>query len=253
MSNHHLSLVRRIETLKGPARAVLFVLADRADENGNCYPGMAKIAKESGFSRSTVKTALRNLKAEGWISWRQQRNEDGELTSNFYTIDLGRAAVDPPRAAADLGVGRELTYPRAGAGHKASIEAPIRSTNEASLFLGDILPTIKPMKTSQQELAALIYQEYPRKAAKENALKAILKAMKGNDPDFLLERTKAYAASIGWKDKQFIPYPASWFNSGSFKDDPEEWKQPAQKLTNRTNPPATVNTGRRAATIEEVA
>lgn len=97
--------------------------------------------------------------------------------------------------------------------------------------------SVPSKKMRQQELAESICQEYPRKVAKIDALKAIIKAMKENDPAFLLERTKAYAAAIVWKEKQFIPHPATWFNKGFFNDDPEEWKQP---VTNGSVPQSAI-------------
>jgi hypothetical protein len=69
---------------------------------------------------------------------------------------------------------------------------------------------------------------------KQAALKAIAKVpSKWRDGGFkmrayLLERTQAYAAAVAkWPaaDKQFIPHPATWFNRGSYDDDPKEWQR----------------------------
>ena len=188
MSNSHLVAVRLNETIKGPARAVLMVLADRADENGNCYPGMAKIAKESGFCRSTVKTALRSLKNDGWISWVQRFNDDGDLTSNLYHLALGRAGDDPPRAGDGLGVGQELAEGRAGAGHKASIKASI----EASLFDDENSPMAEsnPSRNGNELFDHWnTFEELPKilKVSKER--KSKLKARLGDE--FFRENWKA--------------------------------------------------------------
>lgn len=78
-----------------------------------------------------------------------------------------------------------------------------------------------------------IYANYPRKIGKQAALKAIAKAIKakGRVGDtaadaWMLARVLAYAhATQSWPaaDKQFIPHPATWFNRGSYDDDPKEW------------------------------
>ena len=74
-----------------------------------------------------------------------------------------------------------------------------------------------------------IYNAYPRKVGKKDALKAIAKAIKQLDDDgrdgqvFLLDRVMAYAKATSGGDKQFIPHPATWFNRGSYDDDPSEW------------------------------
>jgi hypothetical protein len=87
---------------------------------------------------------------------------------------------------------------------------------------------LKSSKATQLQALA-IYDAYPRKEAKPEALKAILKAMAAHSPDLLLERTKSFAAAIVWQERQFIPYPATWFNREQFNDDPENWKQPSHR------------------------
>lgn len=79
---------------------------------------------------------------------------------------------------------------------------------------------------SPSGLAEAIYEAYPRKTAKQDALRAIAKALKIVPHDRLLERTNAYAtATMLWSevDRQFIPHPATWFNRGSYDDDPQTW------------------------------
>jgi len=69
-----------------------------------------------------------------------------------------------------------------------------------------------------------IYQAYPKHVQKQAAIKAISKAIKsGRGGSFLLERVQAYAKATSDQDRQYIPYPASWFNSGRYDDDPSEW------------------------------
>lgn len=70
-----------------------------------------------------------------------------------------------------------------------------------------------------------IYAAYPRKVGKQAAIKAIQKWGKLGLPN-LLAKTKAFAACVAqWPeaDKKFCPHPATWFNRGSFDDDPKEW------------------------------
>lgn len=79
-----------------------------------------------------------------------------------------------------------------------------------------------------------IYQAYPKHVAKADAIKAIQKAMKKVEPQRLLDAVTAYAKAVAGSDAQFIPYPASWFNSERYSDDPKTWgrsepKQPEAK------------------------
>ena len=94
-----------------------------------------------------------------------------------------------------------------------------------------VLAATEPAKID----AEAIYQAYPRKVGKKAALKAIAAAIaqanKGDPVGLgakcLLERVKAYAAAVAtWpaRDREFVPHPATWFNRGSYEDDPKEWQ-----------------------------
>lgn len=78
-----------------------------------------------------------------------------------------------------------------------------------------------------------IYSLYPRKVGRVAALKAITKILSESEPEMelkLAERTAAYAEAVKrWpiEELQFVPHPATWFNRGSFDDDPATWvRQP---------------------------
>jgi uncharacterized protein YdaU (DUF1376 family) len=81
--------------------------------------------------------------------------------------------------------------------------------------------TPKKPAASRPEIEA-IYQAYPKKKEKLDALKAILRAISvsGKSPAWMLERTVAYALERKNEDPQFTPYPASWFNKGGYLDEP---------------------------------
>ena len=72
-----------------------------------------------------------------------------------------------------------------------------------------------------------IYLAYTRRQGRADALKAIAKALAaGQSAERLLERSAAFAAATAlWpeSDRAFIPHPATWFNRGSYDDDPETW------------------------------
>lgn len=87
--------------------------------------------------------------------------------------------------------------------------------------------------------AKLIYAAYPRKVGRRKALAAIHAAAtrlgrEGQErpADFLLERTRAYAASVAGQSpptsdaSDFRPHPATWFNADRFNDDTSEWSKP---------------------------
>ncbi len=67
-----------------------------------------------------------------------------------------------------------------------------------------------------------IYQAYPLKKERPQALKAIREATKRYGAAFLLERTLAYARARGGV-MEFVPYPQKWFRREGFNDDPATW------------------------------
>lgn len=68
------------------------------------------------------------------------------------------------------------------------------------------------------------WKAYPKKMAKGHAKKAWGKAIKSEQAQTIIDATAVYAKAQEGKDKQFIPYPASWLNAERWKDEPEEQK-----------------------------
>ena len=68
------------------ARAVYMYLKDRANKNGECWPGIRRIARELGMSRSTAIRALNDLVAAGYVTKEHRKRDNGGNTSNMYTV-----------------------------------------------------------------------------------------------------------------------------------------------------------------------
>ncbi len=82
-----------------------------------------------------------------------------------------------------------------------------------------------------------IYAEYPRKIGKKKAIKAIEAALGEKPYRELLEATRSFAAAVAkWPASErlrFCPHPATWFNRGSYADDPKEWQRNIVQADNR--------------------
>ena len=72
--------------------------------------------------------------------------------------------------------------------------------------------------------ADAIYKAYPRHTAPKPAYKAIRIAAAKFGVEYLLERTRKYAAAVQGGNPKFIPHPATWFNQERFREDESEWK-----------------------------
>ena len=114
------------------------------------------------------------------------------------------------------GVGRQYALDTFEAGYNAG--------QAASAQTEAVLPLAGSTVSAED-----IYAAYPRKVAKKDALKAICNAMKATGRERLLVATKRYAAAMAkcpLEDRKYIPHPATWFNRGSYDDDPAEWGSP---------------------------
>jgi hypothetical protein len=113
-------------------------------------------------------------------------------------------------------------------------------------------PSGERKKLSSQKLSQMaltIYPLYPRRIAKDDALKAITKAIqKIADRDYagdaeqaaewLSKRVKQYAESPQGRrlDKDKIPYPATWMNGGQYDDEDSEWNFVGTNPKAKTDP-----------------
>lgn len=130
----------------GPhAREVLFALLDVVDfRTGRLEPSYDKLRAMTGYARSTISSALRRLRAHGFLDWvRRSRLVDkpeGEVareqTSNAYHFDLTRLPQCVLQRFRDLLARRE----RAAEGTKASATPA----------------TTKPLTIADPELAATL-------------------------------------------------------------------------------------------------
>lgn len=92
--------LQRSTKVGGPAKLVYISLSSYADEKGLSWPSHATMAEEADCSVSTVKKALKQLKALGVVTWSQRYREDSGQTSNVYQITSSRPvekSVLPPR------------------------------------------------------------------------------------------------------------------------------------------------------------
>jgi DNA-binding MarR family transcriptional regulator len=86
------------ESISGKSKAVYQYLAYRSDKGHKCWPSLKMIAKECGYSVSTVQRALRELLDSGYIR-KEHRYQGGMQTSNLYELII--EAAERIKAALD--------------------------------------------------------------------------------------------------------------------------------------------------------
>lgn len=74
--------------LQPSVKLVLLKLADRANDDGECWPGQSSIADECCISKNTLIRHLKELEALGLITKFKRKSEDGKQGTNVYQLHL---------------------------------------------------------------------------------------------------------------------------------------------------------------------
>lgn len=83
MSVKIMAAVFESSTLGPTLRLILLSLADHADDEGRCYPSIARLAQRTGLSERAVQCNLRELKRQGYIDVQINAGKHG---SNLYIV-----------------------------------------------------------------------------------------------------------------------------------------------------------------------
>jgi hypothetical protein len=92
------------------------------------------------------------------------------------------------------------------------------------------IDTSKEVSITQCET---IYELYPRRVGKADAIKAIRSALGKASFEDLKEAVESYAQARKGEDQQYTPHPATWFNQERWTDDRSTWRS-SQKPSDPT-------------------
>ena len=74
------------EEIPSRAKSVYMYLKDRSNAEGECWPAIKTIARDTSMSVSTVKRALTDLIRCGLLSKEYRHRENGSKSSNRYYV-----------------------------------------------------------------------------------------------------------------------------------------------------------------------
>lgn len=176
-------------------------------ERGELLTNQSEIAQQSGLSRQQVRTVLDRLKATNKITIRRE-GKNSVIAVVDYDCEADNNHIE---------------------NHTSTTYQP--DCNQTSLFIKED----KNVRTQENARAReggvlsesfeIFWNAYPKKAAKQQALKAWEK-LKPNE-----ELTAEILASLGRQKKsvqwtkdngQYIPYPATWLNGRRWEDEETE-------------------------------
>jgi hypothetical protein len=159
MSTIIMSLCWPLQGMSGPQKAVLISLADNANDEGVCWPSVARISERTCLAERTVQAAIKWLGQVGILSVRERMGR-----STIYT--LTPASYAPPQEAhpaADAPPPPQLTTQTPAA---AAPRTVIEPSSEPSSLVGAEQPTkISKPKCPAQAIVDLFnttIPEFPR-------------------------------------------------------------------------------------------
>lgn len=128
---HHLTAVLEMIEPKGPARMVLLVLANHAGQDGECWPSVARIARQAGIVERSVYRSLEELVEGGFLTRTsradQHRASIYRLTLPAVTLCQGtpdsQSVAPAPQSGGPLPISQ-------GAPDQESPRSIIRSTSK---------------------------------------------------------------------------------------------------------------------------
>ncbi|EMY2205408.1 helix-turn-helix domain-containing protein [Escherichia coli] len=238
--------------VKGAKLMIMARLADYSNDDGVCYPGVETICRQLGLGESTVRTAISELEADGWLT-RQSRRKGNRNTSNLYHLNADRLeqlARTERDKVAELKQQRRLSVLRdpsdSGKNTRLTLqnltsdpqglkhEPPVNSKHEPQ-DIGASADASAPARSARQEYSPEFeqaWQEYPKRAG-GNSKSAAFKAWKarireGIKPETMLDGVKRYAAWVratGNTGTQFVKQAATFFGPDRHFED--YWQQPA--------------------------
>lgn len=187
----------------------MFCGSRRTLNPGQLITSRDSLSKQCGVNASKVERVLT------WMENEQQIEQESSKTSRLITIVNWSLYQGSEQPIEQLSNSYRTASEQLANTNKNVRRKECKNNGELSLLVS--VP-------DSGQFANEIYDCYPKKAARPVAIRAILKALKQRDSQFLRERTKLFAEMVQRGEVQFVCHPATWFNAERYNDDPETWK-----------------------------
>ncbi len=164
-------------------------------EPGQFIYGRKAAALETGMSEQNIRSATRSL------------------------IHMGNITIKPTNKFSIVSIVNWRSYQD----ETSSSGTDDQPTSNQQITTNKNIKKVKKIKNNMDDRFDTFWQVYPRKVAKDRAIKAFNKI---NPNDSILQRMLTMIAlhkAKLWdgKDLKYIPHPATWLNDGRWKDENE--------------------------------
>lgn len=98
-------------SLSSSKRAIMWVLADHASDEGYCFPGRALLSKEVGISERHLRLNLQALEREGWLRMELGNGRGNPTKYQLNVPKIRREATEFERAFPIKGIPNNTPFP----------------------------------------------------------------------------------------------------------------------------------------------
>jgi hypothetical protein len=190
---------------------------------------VSSLQKVGPEGRDSISTALKELRAAGYLTLLQSRGDHGRWNEVEYELTDPSTATGYPVSGGFTGSGSTAS------GSAGSGESGTKNTRDQEDHLSEDENPLPPAGVSRDEVVVsgagsldplyfdAFYAAYPRRVGRAAAERAFAKAVRVATAEVIIAGAKRFAADPNLPPKEearFIPHPASWLNAGRWDDDP---------------------------------
>lgn len=132
------------------AKAILMVLADHANEEGECWPSIDRIAHLAETTRRTVQRHLQDLEDKRLVFRSERKRSNGSRGTDMYRLAVA-IEIGVPEPAKDApikpeGVGRQIDTPNGGGVSDSQNRGDTHDQSGVTPMSPPIEPSLEPSK-----------------------------------------------------------------------------------------------------------
>lgn len=230
MSNDLLTLAWGVRLSAG-AKVLLVALADRANEDGECWPSRSTLAQMTGLAMSSVSEHLGVLKSAGLVSQARRRHESAVYTVDREALVAAQDLRNPDVSNPDISdpdiSNQDVWNPdNPESGLKTSgIQTSVPYTNhqEPTSANASANASRKRRKSKRADEYTDAFEAwwmtYPRKKDKFAAFRAFQSAIKKTSAEQLTASARRYATEVAGRSDEHIKLGGTWLTKRCWEDD----------------------------------
>lgn len=207
-------------------KLVLLALADHANDDGHCWPGMKRIADKCDMSARQVSTHVSNLEKAGILTTNRRMKDNNQYSTYDYQLNFSSGSLLPVEGDFQRNSTSDGQQKSTSGG---PAEADFRT--EPSVINRKKEPSV--ITSSNDDAFKNWWKLYPRKVGKGQARKAFNAALNKTDLDTLTSKLLEYKQLMIGQPEEYIVHASTWLNGERWEDDMAAIRPNTHKLNQK--------------------